>query len=80
MNSEPIPIAPPEQQKSQAPICPHCLADPYVPDALPFNVENGVQLLVIFCAGCRKVVSVVILKIPQPRVQPPSPNGRIVMP
>ena len=50
------------------PICPYCLADPFEPNGLPFNVNNGVQLLVISCDKCRKVMSVVILKLPEPRV------------
>jgi hypothetical protein len=59
-------------EKSQSPICPYCNG-PFVPDAIPYNVPNGVQLLVLFCEECRKVVSTVILAMPQQRVQPQSP-------
>lgn len=29
----------------QTPICPYCLTDPFQPQAIPFNTQNGVTLL-----------------------------------
>ena len=58
------------ETKPVVPICPHCLADPFVPQAIPFNAENGVQLLIFFCGDCRKALNSLILHMPQPRVQP----------
>lgn len=60
----------PELPQPEAPICPYCLDDPFRPQAIPFNTSNGVQLLVIFCDNCKKVINVNILVVPQPRVQP----------
>ena len=63
-------------EQSQGPICPHCLAEPLIPEAIPFNSANGFTHLVYFCAKCRKALGCVILSPPQPR----SIQNNIIMP
>ena len=69
-----------EQTGPRMPICPHCATVPFHPNAVPFNVENGVQLLIFFCDDCRKVINAVILEMPRPRVQQPAMRSPIIMP
>jgi hypothetical protein len=63
--------------EKHTPVCPYCATDPFAPGAIPFNAPNGVRLLIFFCSDCRKVVSAIILELPQRRVMPASP---IIMP
>ncbi len=64
------PISEPKPDGTFIPLCGHC-GEKFIPVGNVFNVENGVQLLVLSCASCRKVNSTVIYAMPQPRVQPP---------
>lgn len=58
------------EPESQLPICPYCLHDPFQLREIPLNNEIGVQLITFSCADCRKIINVVIFRVPQPRVQP----------
>lgn len=65
-------------EKIKLPICPYCGHDPFNLLDLPLNNDNGVTLIVMSCADCRKVISVELLHVPQPRVAA-SPS-RILLP
>lgn len=58
-------------QTPKLPICPYCLHEPFRPQAVPFMTPTGVRLLILFCEDCRKVVNMLILEMPQPRIQAP---------
>jgi hypothetical protein len=70
-------IIQPEQPK--LPICPHCGHDPFNLMEVPLNNESGVTLITFSCADCRKLINVVILKLP-PQRPPMVDVPRIVRP
>jgi hypothetical protein len=67
------------EPKPNLPICPYCLHDPFNLREIPLNNEIGVQLITFSCADCRKLINIVIFRVPQRQVAP-APNARIVLP
>lgn len=55
---------------SLTPICPHCGIDPARLTAVPLQM-GPVQALVFFCGACRKILSVEVIGIEQPRIVRP---------
>lgn len=66
--SSPLELVRPKP-KTQLPVCPHCLADPFLVSSVPAKVGHS-HVVILFCGNdsCRKVFSVELVAIDPPAI------------